>query len=263
MKDSLAGRVLLAEDCRDNQLLIASLLRKWGLTVAVADDGREAVAAALASREAGEPFDVILMDMQMPVVDGYAATQELRGRGWAGPIIALTANAMVSDRKTCLDAGCSDYATKPIIRQTLYALLVEALPRRAAEHRAPAPDATPPPPEPDAAESESAYSPRIALDRAGGDVELCAEILTLVLREGELWLGQIREFLAAGNFRQARRIAHSAKNAADNIGAARVREAFLAVEQAAAAGDAAATRAATAAAEQPLDELLTALRERK
>ena len=112
-------RILLAEDTRVNQVLIQRLLSKAGAEVAVADDGRQAVEETLNHEAQGHPFDVVLMDMQMPVLDGYAATAELRRNGYHGAIVALTAHAMASDRKRCLDAGCTDYLTKPVDRQSL------------------------------------------------------------------------------------------------------------------------------------------------
>jgi len=124
-------RILLAEDNPTNQVLIAGILKKSGAAVTTAKDGRLALDAAMAAHDEGKPFDVILMDMQMPVMDGYEATQQLRRNGYSGPIIALTAHAMVSDREKCLKAGCDDYATKPIARKKLIETIQEQL-RRAA-----------------------------------------------------------------------------------------------------------------------------------
>lgn len=114
-KPKLSGlRLLLAEDGPDNQRLVSHVLHKEGATVIIAENGREALREFQFSKEKDQPFDLILMDMQMPLVDGYEATMQLRELGFKRPIIALTAHAMSTDRQKCLQAGCDDYASKPI-----------------------------------------------------------------------------------------------------------------------------------------------------
>jgi CheY-like chemotaxis protein len=114
--------VLVVEDVKFNQLLLGALLRKAGAKVTLADDGREGYERTMDAEKKGEPFDLILMDMQMPVMDGYEATAKLRAQGFTRPILALTAHAMTGDREKCLEAGCTDYATKPLERPKLLAL---------------------------------------------------------------------------------------------------------------------------------------------
>jgi CheY-like chemotaxis protein len=114
------------------------LLKKSGVDVIVAENGQVAVDLVLSAlREAGkgdsaeqEPFDVILMDMQMPVMDGYEATRRLRQEGYRGSIIALTAHAMIADRHKCLNAGCNEYLAKPIARHTLLNTVASHLGKR-------------------------------------------------------------------------------------------------------------------------------------
>jgi len=115
----LAGlRVLLAEDGPDNQRLISHYITKAGATILACNDGAEACQAINQCSPEQKP-DLVLMDMQMPVMDGYEATRTLRQEGFDHPIIALTANAMSGDRRKCVDAGCDEYLTKPVNRKHL------------------------------------------------------------------------------------------------------------------------------------------------
>ena len=112
--EPIRGTILVAEDGPDNQALLRLLLERAGATVTLADNGRIAIDKTLAARESGKPFDVILMDMQMPELDGYDASRLLREKGVTTPIVALTANAMEGDRERCIAAGCDDFVSKPI-----------------------------------------------------------------------------------------------------------------------------------------------------
>jgi signal transduction histidine kinase/ActR/RegA family two-component response regulator len=114
------ARILLAEDGPDNQRLIRALLRPAQVELVVVENGVQAVDQALAALDSGTPFDMVLMDMQMPAMDGYEATRRLRSQAYDGPIVALTAHAMSTDRGRCLEAGCDDYLSKPVDRAALF-----------------------------------------------------------------------------------------------------------------------------------------------
>lgn len=128
LSEGMAGlrgrRILLVDDSGDNQTLLQFLMQKWGMDYDSATNGREAVEKAMT-----RPFDLILMDMQMPVMDGYEATKTLRRLNFLKPIVALTAHAMKEDRNRCLAVGCNDYLSKPIdhniLLQTLCVLLIQ------------------------------------------------------------------------------------------------------------------------------------------
>jgi signal transduction histidine kinase/CheY-like chemotaxis protein len=123
----LKGKILLAEDGPDNLRLISYLLRKTGVEVQTAENGREALEKALRAWEEKQPFDLILMDLQMPEMDGFEATQCLRDKGYQGPILALTAHGMGEILDQATQAGCNGWITKPIDRQKFFQSLSSVL----------------------------------------------------------------------------------------------------------------------------------------
>lgn len=131
------ARILLVEDGPDNQRLISTFLRKAGAEVDVADHGAHGLELVAAAEREGRPHDLVLTDMQMPVMDGYTLAMRLRSRAFARPIVAVTAHAMVGDRERCLDAGCTDYVSKPVRREELLGTCARLLePPAAADRRA-------------------------------------------------------------------------------------------------------------------------------
>jgi len=124
----LTCRILLAEDVLVNQRLLTCILEKVGAEVTSLDNGEAAYEEAIKAWKSGTPYEIILMDMRMPIMDGYTATKKLREAGYEGPIIALTAHAMASDKEQCLNSGCNAYATKPVDRKKLIETIRRYLP---------------------------------------------------------------------------------------------------------------------------------------
>jgi PAS domain S-box-containing protein len=135
---SLEGRrVLMVEDNAVNMMIAVALLEAWGAEVAQAGDGHEALAAVQQAQAAGQGFDAVLMDVQMPRMSGYEATRRLRDAGLDVPVIALTAAALVTEREEALAAGMSDFLTKPIDAERLRATLARWCGQRATAPAAP------------------------------------------------------------------------------------------------------------------------------
>jgi CheY-like chemotaxis protein len=124
----LSGRVLLAEDVAVNRQLVAMILERSGVEVECAENGRQALERALAANAAGQPFDILFMDIQMPEMDGYEATRRLRAAGYPGPVVALTSHSLPEERERCLAAGCDEFMTKPVDRLALLQVLMRFLP---------------------------------------------------------------------------------------------------------------------------------------
>jgi signal transduction histidine kinase/CheY-like chemotaxis protein/HPt (histidine-containing phosphotransfer) domain-containing protein len=210
-------KVLLAEDNPVNVEVASAMLEGLGLDVSRARNGEE----ALHSVQAGD-FDLILMDCQMPVMDGFAATSEIRrheqqrGRARSLPIIAITANALQGDRESCLAAGMDDYLSKPFTQQALGQTLSRwiNLPRGAT----PAPAETAPPPPDDEPINRQALDNIRALSPAKGDA-LLERVLHAFLNDTPSQLYTLRQAIAAGDAGQLRKTAHSLKSSAANVGA--------------------------------------------
>jgi PAS domain S-box-containing protein len=132
--DPLDAHILLVEDNPALQRLTSLYMQKLGASVVVASNGREALELTSSATKSAQPFDVILMDMQMPVLDGYEATRQLRASGYRGTIIALTAYAMANDRQECLDLGCDEHLSKPIDWLRLRAVIADCVASERAPH---------------------------------------------------------------------------------------------------------------------------------
>ena len=214
-------KILLAEDNAVNRTLATALLGKRGHTVVATENGREALAALQ-----GESFELILMDVQMPVMDGLEAIRAIRTKeqstGAHLPIIALTAHAMKGDRERCLSAGADEYVAKPIRMSELLAAM-----NRVRLGKASAGPAAPP----------AVAAVASALERVEGDRELFEELARLFADECPEDMGGIREAMEAGNSRAIEMLAHKIKGAALSLGAPQVSEAAFDLEKQARAGD--------------------------
>jgi CheY-like chemotaxis protein len=213
----LSGAILLAEDGPDNQVLISTLLRRAGAAVTIVENGRLAVDRALAAERDGQPFGVILMDMQMPELDGYGAAAMLRSKGYRRSIVALTAHAMASDRERCLAAGCSDYLTKPIQRDTLLRVVSGHL--EAAVREAPALAAA------RNGSAEPAWSDFADDDEMG---ELIRQFVDTLSDRAHA----LRDAAARGDLAGLERLAHQLKGAAGGYGFSSITSAAAEVEAA-------------------------------
>ena len=221
----LVGHVLLVEDNPINQQVARELLQGTGVTVEVAGNGQE----ALDRLEAGA-YDLVLMDVQMPVMDGYDATRNLRRRPGLKslPVIAMTAHAMSGDRERCLDTGMNDYLSKPVQPDTLYAMLahwlpaagkdaVTAAPTGSATESATAAEST----AEDSGAALPAHLPGVDIDagiqRLGGNAELYRRLLLEFLHDNREGDRRLREMLESGDLTGAERLTHVIKGTAANL----------------------------------------------
>jgi len=221
------ARILLVEDNELNREVAVGLLEDAHLSIDLAENGEVAV------RMAGQhKYDLVLMDMQMPVMDGVTATRAIRANPQLHslPIIAMTANVMATDREKCIEAGMNDHVTKPIDPQELFAALLRWIKPREASSSAKqvAAAATIPPAQPQASASGALQIPGVdtksALKRTGGNRLRYESLLRKFAQPSAGGVQEIRAALAAGDTATAARAAHSLKGAAANLGAAALAE---------------------------------------
>ncbi len=230
----LSGHVLVAEDVRSNQMLVRWFLEKVGFEVTVAEDGNEAVQKAL-----NRSFDLILMDIQMPNMNGYEATRKLRNEGVKTPIIALTASAMSGDEGKCVCAGCDDYLSKPLDRRKLLEKIRKHLP---VENEALSEKANSVKSQVDdlanlccdRISQESILGKTVGIEDSKeilnwgqligrlGDEELIKEVVPIFLDDSEERFNKLTEAVKAGDAKGIKLYAHALKGAATNVGAKRL-----------------------------------------
>ena len=223
-------RVLLVEDNPVNQRVASGLLTRRGHQVTIANNGAE----ALARLDSGL-FDVVLMDLQMPVMDGIEATSAIRDRERGSDrrirIVAMTAHAMESDRQRCLDAGMDDYISKPVNPGALFAVVEQA--GRPA-------DAVPPGSGPDADADRpgamASFDEAELLERTSGSAEIAAEVMRLFLDDCPVRLSAIEAAVRSGDAEELRLAAHALKGAAGNLSATGTCQAADALERIGAEG---------------------------
>ena len=217
-------KILLAEDSVPNQKLAVGLLRKFDHEVTIANNGREAIEALEVAEDGA--FDVVLMDVQMPEMDGLDATRAIRERGLGGdhvPIVAMTAHAMKGDEELCLSAGMDAYLAKPIRPARLF----ETLDRLAGGGAGPAEadDAGPAPP-------SASVNWDAAMETVSGDEELLAEVVGAFLEEAPQTMKTLDSAIAFGDGKTVRRAAHTLKGNYRALGCGSACATALAVEDA-------------------------------
>ena len=263
-----SGRVLLAEDGPDNQMLISLLLRRVGLEVDIVGTGADAVARAGNAWEAGRPYDLILMDLMMPELDGNDAVAQLRARGYEMPVIALTAHAMAGIREQCIADGFNDYVSKPINRDALFTTIGRYL--QPLEEQPVAADGAAVERPTDAVEAEAATpadEPAAGnvvdiagmIDLVDGDVTFVRELIeTFIANETKL-MEELRRAVADSDAESLARSAHALKG---SLGALRAWPAFEVareMEELGLCGDAVEATATLTNLENERQRLLAAL----
>lgn len=216
-----SGKVLVAEDTSTNQILISLMLKKLGIDPIIVENGLDAV-----QRAQTENFDVILMDMQMPVMNGYEATRQLRQKGIITPIVAQTACAMKGDDEKCYAAGCSDYISKPIDRKKLVDILAKYLPsNKVSPEAAPASvdmqDAFRSQPQPQSGETEIDW--QLLIERIGNE-QLIGEIMPIFLKDNQERMKMLAKAVEESDDKEVKFYAHSIKGASGTIGAMAIAE---------------------------------------
>ncbi len=255
-------RILLAEDNVTNQLVVAGILKKRGMRVNAVANGLEAVEALRHT-----PYDLVLMDVQMPEMDGLEATRKIREEK-SGVlnrrvcIIAMTAHAMVGDREKCLDAGMDDYVSKPVRPKELFAAIEKCIRQREMETN-----------EKNSHEDGNGsaatsvkideFDPEVLQEKLEGDEEMIGMVLDVFLEESAKIIDAIKRSIISGNAGDAGELGHSLKGSSGNVGAFALQHVSAAIEKSGKEGDIESLRSLSADLEDILDRTIKAIKIRK